>query len=66
MVRATGAIVGAKPDSPAVRVAHVLQMLRLFIPKHHLSVIAGEACLAANDLTNSMLYVYCDAIIFGM
>ena len=27
-------------------VAHVLQILRLFISKHHLSVIAGEACLA--------------------
>ena len=33
--RAVGAIVGARHASPAVCGAHVLQILRLFIPKHH-------------------------------
>ena len=28
-------------------VAHVLQMLRLFIPKHHLSVITGGGSITA-------------------
>ena len=61
MVRACGAIVGARLASPAVCGAHVLQILRLFIPKHHCRLLrarhvriviilyiysAGEACLA--------------------
>ena len=29
-----------------LQAAHVLQILRLFIPKYRLLVIAGEACLA--------------------
>ena len=33
--------------------AHVLQILRLFIPKTSLSVIAGEACLAPTKHINT-------------